>query len=158
MFSIVESFGHAQTITWADVYAPGRCEMVQCDFAVMLSPEMFERFVMPYLRRMTGYMDRSCYHLDGTPQTRFLEQLCSLPKLHAIQWNPEPPAPPPLEWLGFFREVRRRGRSLWIACDGDTAIELTRALGPDGLMLHVGGVETTDALDELLVRLEAAST
>jgi len=157
LFAVIEGFGHAQTITWADVYAPGRCEMVQCDFAIMLSPEMFERFVMPYLRTMTAYMDRSCYHLDGTPQTRFLDQLCSLPALHAIQWNPEPPAAPPLEWLDFFAEVRRRGRSLWIACDADTAVALTEALGPDGLMLSVPHLAGDEEVETLLKRLTHAS-
>ncbi len=153
LFSTIGRFGHAQSITWAGIYAPGKCEMVQCDFAIMLSPEMFGEFVMPYLRAVTAYMDYSCYHLDGTPQTRFLDQLCTLPRLHAIQWNPEPPAPPPLQWLDFFREVRRRKRSLWIACDADTAIALTKALGPDGLMLSVHGLDTLDQVHQLLRRL-----
>jgi hypothetical protein len=131
--------------------------MVQCDFAIMLSPEMFEQFAMPELRLVTEYMDHSCYHLDGTPQTRFLDQLCSLPRLHAIQWNPEPPAPGPLQWLDFFRQVRRRKRSLWIACDADTAEALTRELGPDGLMLSVGGLADLDAAEQLLGRLTRAA-
>ncbi|KPK83868.1 MAG: hypothetical protein AMJ81_07130 [Phycisphaerae bacterium SM23_33] len=155
-FSTLQQLGHAQTVTWCDLYAPGRAEMVQCDFSIMLSPVMYQEFVMPQLRMLTEYMEYSCYHMDGTPQTRFLEQLCSLPRLQAIQWNPEPPAPPPLEWLDFFREVRRRRRSLWIACDADTAEALTRQLGPDGLMLSVQGVDRPDKLERLLRRLAAA--
>ena len=156
-FATLTALGHPQTITWCDIYAPGKCEMVQCDFALMLSPEMFERFVMPELRLLTGYMDYSCYHLDGTGQTRFLDQLCTLEAIAAIQWNPEPPAPPPLEWLDFYREVRRRGRSLWIACDAETAVGLTRELGPDGLMLSVRGIDTLEQFGKFLKRLTKAS-
>ena len=74
--------GHAQSVTWAGIYAPGKADMVMCDFAVMLSPAMFEVFALPSLRRLTEYFDYSCYHLDGTEQTRFLDALCSLPRLH----------------------------------------------------------------------------
>ena len=156
-FSTLTALGHPQTVTWCDIYAPGKCEMVQCDFALMLSPEMFEQFAMPELRLLTGHMDYCCYHLDGTGQTRFLDQLCTLEALDAIQWNPEPPAPPPLEWLDFFRDVRRRGRSLWIACDPETAVGLTRELGPDGLMLSVRGIDTLDQFDAFLKRLTKAA-
>lgn len=156
-YATLTQLGHAQTVTWCDIYAPGRCEMVQCDFGIMLSPAMYEEFALPDLRRMTEHFDYSCYHLDGTPQTRFLDLLCSLPRLNAIQWNPEPPAPPPLEWLDFFRQVRQRRRSLWIACDSQTAVELTRQLGPDGLMLSVRDVKDADQVDELLRRLKRAS-
>ena len=156
-FATLAELGHAQTVTWADIYAPGRAEMVQCDFGIMLSPAMYEEFVIPDLRRMTEYFDYSCYHLDGTPQTRFLDLLCSLPRLHAIQWNPEPPAPPPLEWLDFYREVRKRKRSLWIACDAETAVSLTRQLGPDGLMLNVRDLKALDDVQRLLEQVAEAA-
>jgi hypothetical protein len=146
----------AQSVAWTDIYAPGRCEMVQCDFAMMLSPAMFEQFVVPYLRRMGEYMDYCCYHLDGTGQIRHAEHIFSVPAVKAIQWNPEPPAPPPLEWLDFFREVRRCGRSLWVASDVDTCVGLTRELGPDGLMLWLKGVETVEQLRRALERIERA--
>ncbi|HUU59820.1 MAG TPA: hypothetical protein VMZ50_09770 [Phycisphaerae bacterium] len=154
LYEIINGFGHAQSVTWAGIYAPGKAEMVQCDFGIMLSPAMFEEFALPGLRLATDYMDRSCYHLDGTPQTRFLDLLCSLDRLHAIQWNPEPPAAPPTAWVDFFHAVRDRGKSLWVACDTRTAIALTRELGPDGLMLDVRDVKTVRDAEELLTQLK----
>ena len=146
--------GHAQSITWAGIYAPGKAEMVMCDFGVMLSPATYEEFALPSLRRMTEYFDYSCYHLDGTEQTRFLDLLCSLPRLRAIQWNPQPGAPSPIHWLDFYREVRRRKRSLWIrANSAEEAVALTQALGPDGLMLSVRGLQTQEQMDDLLCSL-----
>ncbi len=157
LYEIIERLGHAQTVAWTGIYATGKAEMVQCDFGIMLSPAMFEEFALPGLRMFTDYMDRSCYHLDGTAQTRFLDPLCSLEDLHAIQWNPEPPAASPMAWVDFFRAVRARGRSLWVACDTETAIGLTRELGPDGLMLDVRDVKTAEQVESLLDELERVS-
>ena len=152
----LERLGQAQTVTWAGIYAAGKCEMVQCDFAVNLSPEMFGRFVLPRLAEATRHFEYSCYHLDGVEQCRFLDQLCSLPRLNAIQWNPEPPAAPPLAWVEFFQAVRQRGRSLQINCDADTAVALTERLGPDGMLFSVR-CKTADEVARLLERLEKAS-
>lgn len=128
--------GYGDTCTWLQVMAEGRFEAVQCDFGVMLSPAMYERFAMPDLQRITEYMDYSLYHLDGTCQLRFLDLLQTLPKLNGIQWNPEPGAGSPVLWLDAFRDIRKRGFSLYVACDTvDEAVQITHALGPDGLML-----------------------
>ena len=37
------------TDTWAPIWAPDRTYMLQSDFAYMISPSMFERFVVPDL-------------------------------------------------------------------------------------------------------------
>ena len=37
------------TAGWSPVWAPGKSYMLQCDFAYMISPAMFKRFVMPSL-------------------------------------------------------------------------------------------------------------
>lgn len=156
-FEPLRKAGHDQTVTWAGIYSQGKAEMVQCDFGVMLSPAMFDEFAMPGLRLVTEYMDHSCYHLDGTCQCRFLDLLASLPRLHAIQWNPEPGAAPVTEWLGFFKDVRRKKLSLWAVCSTPAeAVYLTRHLGPDGLMLVVKGVKTLPEVDRLLEELTQA--
>jgi len=111
-------------------------EAVQCDFATMISPAMFERFVVPDLRVMTERLDFSLYHLDGTCQLRFLDLLGTLPRLNGIQWNPEPPAGSPVGWIDALRDIRRRGFSLLVWVAGvEEAVALARALGPDGLCL-----------------------
>jgi len=125
--------GYGMSTCFGGPATPGRCEGVQCDFAVHFSPEMYEEFVLPDLRRTTEYMDRSLYHLDGTCQLRFLDQLRACPKLTGIQWNPETTALEPLKWTHAFREMRRRDFSIMINATVDEAIEITKQLGPDGL-------------------------
>ena len=91
---------------------------------------------MPDSRSVSANLAYSLYHLDGTEQMRFIDQIASLPGLRGIQWNPEVNAGPPSEWIGAFTTIRERTLSLHIECPSvDEAIVLTRVLGPDGLLL-----------------------
>lgn len=36
-----------------------------CDFSVMVSPAMFEEFILPELEATAGAFDHTTYHLDG---------------------------------------------------------------------------------------------
>ena len=133
---------------------PGRCEGVQCDFAVHFSPEMYEEFVLPDLRRTTDYMDRSLYHLDGVCQLRFLDQLRACPKLNGIQWNPETTQLQPLKWLSAFRDMRRRDFSIMIGASVDDAVEITKQLGPDGLFFCLPEFKTETEAYAAIERFE----
>jgi hypothetical protein len=68
---------------------------------------------------------------------RFLDLLRQCPRLNGIQWNPEPTAGSPLQWLDVLREIRRRRFSLYIFCSVDDAVALVRELGPEGLYLQL---------------------
>ncbi len=136
--------------------AEGRSEGVQCDFAVNLSPEMYEEFVYPDLRRVTDYFDYSLYHLDGTCQLRFLDQLRAMPKLNGIQWNPETTAGSPVLWVDSLREIRRRGFSLMINTTVEEAVALTRELGPDGLFLLLNGISSEAEAEAAIAAVSAA--
>jgi hypothetical protein len=155
MYQILLANGYGEAGSFFSLMAEGRMEAVQCDFAVMLSPAQFERFVMPYLRRMTDYLDYSLYHLDGTCQMRFLDQLRTLPKLNGIQWNPEPPAGPPTLWLDALREIRKRNFALMVSCDNlGIAVAVTEALGPDGLALSFPAFNTRDEAEQAIQRIQ----
>jgi hypothetical protein len=157
LYQILLANGHGEAGSFFTLMAEGRMEAVQCDFAVMLSPAQYTTFVMPYLRRMTDYLDYSLYHLDGVCQMRFLDQLRSLPKLNGIQWNPEPPAGPPTRWLDALREIRRRKFSLAVPCDTvDLAVEVTKALGPDGLALFLPAFNSRAEAEQAIRRIQGA--
>ena len=63
---------------------------LQCDLSVMISPDMFESFVLPSLDYVSTAIGQSIYHLDGPEEIRHLEMILSLPHIHAIQWVPLP--------------------------------------------------------------------
>ena len=93
---------------------------LQCDMSVMISPAMFERFVLPGLARLSEYFGQSVYHLDGPGEIRHLDLLLSIPQLHAIQWVPLPSLTSnggrqdfvSEESLGVYRKTLKAGRKL----------------------------------------------
>ena len=157
-YQMMISLGYKDTSSWLPTMAEGRFEAVQCDFGVMLSPKMYREFAIPDLERVTDYLDYSLYHLDGTEQLRFLKLLAGLRNLNGIQWNPEPNAGSPLRWIKAFKEVRSHRLSLFVSCKTtEEAIELTRSLGPDGLMIELPIFETADEAEDAIKKIERVS-
>lgn len=153
--------GYGESCTWYQLMAPGRFEAVQSDFSVMISPMMFKRFVMPDLERVTEYLDYSLYHLDGIDQIRFFKHLSALPRLHGIQWNPEPGHEDPIPWLDTLKEIRQRGWCLLMNDNFCTSVEaaerITEAVGPDGLFLALPVFDTIPEAEAAIERIEKAA-
>jgi hypothetical protein len=155
-FRVALELGYGEGAAWYECMAEGRFQGVQCDVAPAISPRLFEEMVLPDLRAFTEHLDRSVYHLDGTAQLRFLDQLACLPRLNGIQWNPEPSARPPGPWLDTFKEIRRRGWCLvfnrWDIGTVANAVLIAKAVGPDGLFIDL---PVFDTLDEAYAAIEA---
>jgi hypothetical protein len=150
-----QRYSSGRSLCFFGPMAEGRSEGVQCDFAVMLSPAMFEEFVLPDLRRVTDYLDYSLYHLDGVAQMRFLDLLQTCPKLNGIQWNPEHDWGYPSRFYPELREIRRRGLCLYVACASvEEAVGVTRELGPDGLFLSLPAFDTAAQADAAVAQIE----
>jgi len=140
--------GYTDTTTWLRAMSESRTEAVQCDFSVMLSPEMFREFVVPDVSRITAYMDRSTWHHDGEEQFKFIEMIAALPKMRAVQWVFYIKNEHPSKHIECFKRIKDLGLSLYAGVRSlDEAIYLTKALGPDGLMLDLPGFDNEkDAL------------
>ncbi len=95
---------------WAPIWSSGRCYMLQCDFAYMISPAMFERFVLPDLQACAARLDHAFYHLDGKGQIRHLDLLLGMERMHGIQWIPGDGAPPAEEWMPVLRRIKDAGK------------------------------------------------
>ncbi|QUI24815.1 hypothetical protein HZI73_22035 [Vallitalea pronyensis] len=70
------------------IWAPGKISKVQCDISAMLSPDMFNQFTMPTLKKIIQHMDYSIYHLDGPDATRHIDAILSIDELDVVQWTP----------------------------------------------------------------------
>ncbi len=68
------------------MYGTGPINVPQCDFSCMISPEMFDEFVMPCLEKEFARFGGGEYHLDGANAIRHLESLARLDDLHVVQW------------------------------------------------------------------------
>ena len=121
-------------------FARGRHFPLQCDFSVMLSPKMFEDFVLPDLHATCERLDYAVYHLDGAEQFAHLDMILSVDKIRAIQWVPGAGNPGTADkcWMDLYRKVQAAGKGLVLAARLETAQYWLDNLEPGlfHLMIH----------------------
>ena len=129
--------------------------MLQSDFAYMISPAMFERFILPDLQACCDTLDHAFYHLDGKGQIRHLDQLLAIKNLHGIQWIPGDGAPPPHEWLPLLKRIRDAGKLCQLFVSPEGAQTIVRELGGRGFALYITQQMSADEANDFLRALQA---
>jgi 5-methyltetrahydrofolate--homocysteine methyltransferase len=148
LHALIQAAGRG-TSCWAPIWSPGRCYMLQSDFAYMISPPMFERFVLPDLSVCCEHLEHAFYHLDGRGQIYHLDLLLDLEKLRGIQWIPGDGQPPAEEWLPLLARIRGRsrhsgrnggggrGKLCQLSVSPEGALTIVRELGGRGFALYI---------------------
>lgn len=116
---------------WTPLYSRMPYYILQCDFAYMISPDMFQEFVLPELEASSRRLGNTFYHLDGVGQLAHLDSLLKIESLKGIQWIPGAGKPGPEHWPEVHRKIRAAGK-------------LSQFFGPPG------------ALDKLVEQLGSA--
>jgi len=111
--------------------------MLQSDFSYMLSPRMFQRFVLPDLVTLCDHLDYGFYHLDGKGEIAHLEQLLAIRRLRGIQWQPGDGQPLADGWLPLLKRIRDGGKLCQIYVDCAGALTVQRELGGRGFLMHI---------------------
>lgn len=143
-------------IGWMNTWAYGKHTQMQSDISVMLSPEMFEEFVMPELRAQTEWIDHPLYHFDGAEQIRHLDMLLSIEKLETIQWTCVAGQPSPLEYIPVLKKIQKAGKRLYIILKPNEVEHILTELSSKGLYLKVQA-ESQDEADAILKLVEKLS-
>ena len=136
------------TGSWMPIWCRERYFPLQCDFSAMLSPDMFEEFVLPDLIDLTEYLDHSIYHLDGPGEIPHLDHLLSIPRLDAIQWTPGASNGDPADerWFEMFQRIQAAGKGLVLFVGRPELVEpLIKSISPNGVFLSVGGCDDAAA-------------
>jgi 5-methyltetrahydrofolate--homocysteine methyltransferase len=123
--------------TWAPLWAARRMYIFQCDFSYMISPAMFERFVLPDLLTCIEQVDHSFYHMDGKGQLPHLDMLMSIQKLSGVQWIPGEGQPPAENWITVLSRIRAAGKLCQVFVTAKGAQKLIRTLGGRGFALAI---------------------
>jgi hypothetical protein len=131
------------TSCWTPIWSTGRTYMLQCDFSFMISPAMFERFVLPDLAACCDHLDHGFYHLDGKGEIPHLDLLLSIPRLRGIQWIPGDGQPPPEEWLPLLKRIRDGGKLCQVYVSPQGARTIVRNLGGEGFLLVISQEDQT---------------
>lgn len=121
---------------WMAFWAPEPYFCMQSDVSCMLSPEMFDRFVLPELDLFGQEHNAMWYHLDGGEAKQHLPRLLSLPYMRVIQYVPAPSEPPNGPGhLEMYKQIQAAGRIVHIEVSVQNVEPLVRELDPALLML-----------------------
>ncbi len=133
---------------WDQILSDEPYIMQQCDFAYMISPAMFKRFVLPELRASCRRMTNSFYHLDGVGQLPHLDLLLSIEELSGIQWIPGAGQPGYDHWIDCYRRIRAAGKKIQLFGPSREVVDrIADALGSLRGFMIVHGCSITDDLD-----------
>lgn len=139
--------------SWAALWQPKRGYMFQSDFAYMISPEMFERFVIPDLDACAEVIPYSFYHLDGKGQIPHLDHLIALDSLRGIQWIPGDGAPPSEEWLPLLEKIISGGKRCQLYVSAEGARRIVHEIGGKGFALYITDDLTPSEAEVLIEEL-----
>lgn len=145
---------------WPGFFSTEPHYMLQCDFAYMISPEMFDRFVRPELAACCKRLANPFYHLDGEGQLAHLDSLLTINELKGVQWVPGAGAPDCRHWPEVYRKIRAAGKliQIWPGDDLDYLDVIAEQIGSAEGIVVVGQVpaDKRDKLLHLLDRYGAA--
>jgi 5-methyltetrahydrofolate--homocysteine methyltransferase len=142
------------TSAWSPLWSPGKTYMLQCDFSYMISPKMFERFVVPDLTACCDMLDHGFYHLDGKGEIPHLPHLLGIERLRGIQWIPGDGAPTPDQWLPLLQQIRAGGKLCQVGVSPAGARRIVQNLGGKGFMLIIYGDPAFQNPDEVAAFLK----
>jgi hypothetical protein len=111
---------------WGTIYSESPTYMLQCDFAYMISPKMFRKFVLPELDATCKRLTHSFYHLDGVGQIPHLPQLAGTASLNGIQWIHGDGKPDSSNWPEVFQGIRAGNKLIQAYSGGFQALEAIR--------------------------------
>ena len=150
---IMDDVGQEGYTCWMPCWSAKTWYPVQSDFSSMISPAMFEKFVIPRLEKQVARLEHSVYHWDGPGQLQHLDYLLSLNNLNAIQWTPGVGQPPPEseEWFSMYKKIVESGKGLVIFVEGkpDKVHEIVNKLPAERLVLFIN-VESEKEGKEIL--------
>jgi 5-methyltetrahydrofolate--homocysteine methyltransferase len=122
---------------WGPCWSPTRGYLLQSDFSYMISPAMFERFVLPELSDCCDALDFPFYHLDGRGQLAHLDMLLSVKRLRGIQWVPGDGQLSAEHWLSLIQRIRASGKLCQVYVGARGALDIVCELGGKGLLLVI---------------------
>ena len=122
---------------WSLTWAPGKTYMMQCDFASMISPDMFKEFVVPEIQKTCQKLDYTFFHLDGPTMAIHIDHLLSLEELQGIQWQPGAGAPSGDTWTDLIPKILEAGKLVQLITNRQQTLNAIRNFGSKNIMYLV---------------------
>ena len=135
--SLIKQSGQAGMCGWSGAWAPGGTFPVQEDMSCSISPELYDRIVLPELMDIFDALDYPMYHLDGKGAIGHLESLLKVGRLKAIQWAPGAGNEEIAQWYPLIKRILDAGKSVQISTRAEELEDVVRNLGTRGLLINI---------------------
>lgn len=126
------------SVSWMGIPCSGRMHIPSCDFANLISPDMFRQFGLPILQREVRTMTHNIFHVDGKRIARHLDTILSVPEVHAIQWvQGVGDDQPIMQWIPLIQRLQARNVPVIVDLSQAELDDFTTAMRPEGLFLWI---------------------
>jgi hypothetical protein len=126
------------SLGWMGTPSFGKTHIPSCDFAAMISPEMFEEFVLPGLQDEVRQMTHNVFHLDGKGVANHVDFILAMPEINAIQWvQGMGDDLPIMQWVPFIQKIQAAGKSVVVDLQVSELEPFMREVNPKGIMLCI---------------------
>ena len=140
--------------TWTPVLHAGRSYVTNCDFICMISPEMFQRTILPALVEEMRFLERNIFHLDGPGALKHLEALLKVKELNGVQWIYGASRGPAAKWIDVYKRIQAAGKCAQICCqDIPDALAVMENIRPKGAWFDVRGAHEAQEIEAFLDRV-----
>ena len=123
--------------SWGPFLSENYTYTLQSDFSYMISPAMFDCFVVPDIKSCCDVITDSFYHLDGPGQLVHLDSLLAVDKLKGVQWLPGTGQKPPEEWPEVLKKIKDAGKLNQVYTSPEGAREIKKEFGGEGFVFFV---------------------
>jgi 5-methyltetrahydrofolate--homocysteine methyltransferase len=144
------------SISCSGIWGAKKNSILQCDFSAMISPQMFEEFVLPSLITQCGFLEHSIYHVDGPGELPHIDMLLSISKLTGLQWIPGAPGVYPdgsssEKWYPMYKKILKAGKILDLAfVEFDKIETVIKNIGHKGVLINAYGDYTESQARNLI--------
>ncbi len=126
------------SVTWMNLLSPEKFNVLACDFATLVSPDHFDEFCLPIIRKEAECFDCNVFHLDGPGVDKNIDSVLTLPNLKAVQWvQGYGDDSPIMQWLPLIQKIQAAGKSVIVDLKLDELDEFISKTDPTGIMLWI---------------------
>jgi 5-methyltetrahydrofolate--homocysteine methyltransferase len=127
---------------------------LQCDFAAMISPAMFKRWVLPALEEEAQIVKHCVYHWDGPSALVHTDLLIQSRGLHTLSYVPGDGNGSHLDYIPLLKRVQEGGKAVHVWGTPEEIKILHRELQPEKVMYctTASSEQEADALLQWFVR------
>ncbi len=135
---------------WMQLWCPDSHTQIQCDYSAMISPALFEEFLLEELEKTSNTLAFTTYHLDGVEQLRHLDMILSVKGINNIQWTPVAGQPKTSCNIEALQKIQKSGKGLVLIPELDEVEFLMNNLSHKGLHLLVNRVENEETAKSII--------